>query len=89
VLARIIAVERRAGKGKGKNGAAASVTWTFRGGGDSIKNGEAGKAQDGEGGAGDGDGGENSADEEEPPRVRIERFKRELVLLHALWRDGR
>ncbi|KAJ6603347.1 hypothetical protein DFH09DRAFT_898944 [Mycena vulgaris] len=27
-------------------------------------------------------------EDREPPRVRIERFKREVVLLHALWREG-
>ncbi|KAJ7722823.1 hypothetical protein B0H16DRAFT_1334514 [Mycena metata] len=28
------------------------------------------------------------AGDDAPPRVKIERFKRELVLLHALWRDA-
>ncbi|KAJ7078721.1 hypothetical protein B0H15DRAFT_532588 [Mycena belliarum] len=31
---------------------------------------------------------EREAEEALPPRVRIERFKRDVVLLHALWREG-
>ncbi|KAF7345287.1 hypothetical protein MSAN_01905400 [Mycena sanguinolenta] len=30
---------------------------------------------------------DEEAEERDPPRVRIERFRRELVLLHALWRE--
>ncbi|KAJ7652482.1 hypothetical protein DFH06DRAFT_536412 [Mycena polygramma] len=32
---------------------------------------------------------EDEEDEKAEPRVRVERFKRALVLLHAVWRDGR
>ncbi|KAJ7026802.1 hypothetical protein C8F04DRAFT_966014, partial [Mycena alexandri] len=35
------------------------------------------------------EGPESEDDDDAPPRVKIERFKRELVLLHALWRDAR
>ncbi|KAJ6526425.1 hypothetical protein B0H19DRAFT_547008 [Mycena capillaripes] len=39
------------------------------------------------GGGAEDDEKEKEEDEKDPPRVRIERFKRAVVLLHALWRD--
>jgi hypothetical protein len=54
-------------------------------GGDGKRDGK-GKAWE----RGDMDGGPSEEEEQgDPPRVRIDRFKRDLVLLHALWRDGR
>ncbi|KAJ7485823.1 hypothetical protein FB451DRAFT_1083325, partial [Mycena latifolia] len=40
------------------------------------------------GAATEGAADDKDEDEREPPRVRIERFKRDVVLLHALWHEG-
>ncbi|KAK7044309.1 hypothetical protein R3P38DRAFT_3258482 [Favolaschia claudopus] len=56
-------------------------------GGGARQNGN-GNAKNGNGNGNEGEGTDEEQEEREPPRVRVERFRREVVLLHALWREG-
>ncbi|KAF7336129.1 hypothetical protein MVEN_02160100 [Mycena venus] len=93
VLARALAAHRQQqhqqGKLKAKNGVEGGNSNGAEGGGeDGEKEKAGGKPMHGWE-TGDMDGGESEElEERDPPRVRIDRFRRELVLLHALWRDG-
>ncbi|KAK7013256.1 hypothetical protein R3P38DRAFT_2546463, partial [Favolaschia claudopus] len=75
MLAKAKAVDARA-HGRGNGGGE---------GGGARQNGN-GNAKNGNGN--EGEGTDEEQEEREPPRVRVERFRREVVLLHALWREG-
>ncbi|KAJ7160379.1 hypothetical protein C8R46DRAFT_1286139 [Mycena filopes] len=77
---------RRGVRGSGRGGTANGNAGQGQGQGEGDGVGGGVVVGNGAGG-GESGGGESDADDGAPPRVQIERFKRAVVLLHALWRD--
>ncbi|KAK7039786.1 hypothetical protein R3P38DRAFT_3468803 [Favolaschia claudopus] len=84
MLAKAKAVDARV-QGR-QNGVAENEQETKKGGGgggrQNAQNGNGMNAHEGEAGT------DEEQEDREPPRVRVDRFRREVVLLHALWREG-